>query len=148
MPQDGSVNEAGLQLVIDEEKAAGKLPSGFSMEEILVDRFVKDAAQSVNQRFGSASAAAANRRVRENPWDGDPDYAAETGQSQSISSARGVLAKGFELLIDEIRGGLIGFKLLTHQWRAIGAANPFDAFRSAKELPVGPARYFGQLFSR
>jgi hypothetical protein len=52
-PQDGSVNEAGLQLVIDEEKAAGKLPSGFSMEEILVDRFVKDAAQSVNQRFGS-----------------------------------------------------------------------------------------------
>ena len=53
MPQDGSVNEAGLQLLLNEEKAAGKLPSGFRMEEILVDRFVKDAAQSVNQRFGT-----------------------------------------------------------------------------------------------
>ena len=52
IPQDGGVNEAGLQLVIDEEKAAGKLPPGFSMEEILMDRFVKEAAQSVNQRFG------------------------------------------------------------------------------------------------
>ena len=62
--------------------------------------------------------------------------------------AAGSSRKKFILLIDEIRGGLIGFKLLTHQWRAIGAANPFDAFRSAKELPVGPAGYFGQLFSR
>jgi hypothetical protein len=62
--------------------------------------------------------------------------------------ARGVLAKRFDLLIDEMRGGLIGFKLLTHQWRAIGAANPFDPFRSAIELPVGSAGYFGQLFSR
>ena len=53
IPQDGSVNETGLQLVIDEEKAAGKLPPGFSMEEILMDRFVREAAQSVNQRFGS-----------------------------------------------------------------------------------------------
>ena len=52
IPQDGSVNEAGLQLVIDEEKAAGKLPPGFSMKEILIGRFVREAAQSVNQRFG------------------------------------------------------------------------------------------------
>ena len=50
-------------------------------------------------------------------------------------------------MIDEVRGGLIGFKLLTHQWRAIGAANPFDAFRSGKELRRWPtAGYFGQLF--
>ena len=49
----GSVNEAGLRLVIDEEKAAGKLPAEFSMQAILNDRFVKAAAQSVNQRFGS-----------------------------------------------------------------------------------------------
>jgi len=35
------------------KKLAGKLPSGFGMEETLVDRFVKDAAQSVNQRFGT-----------------------------------------------------------------------------------------------
>ena len=53
IPPDGSVNQAGLQLVIDEEKAAGKLPAEFRMQEILVDGFVKAAAQSVNQRFGS-----------------------------------------------------------------------------------------------
>jgi len=53
VPQDGSVNEAGLQLVIDEERAAGKLPPGFSMEEILMDRFVRESGHSVNQRFGS-----------------------------------------------------------------------------------------------
>jgi ABC-type nitrate/sulfonate/bicarbonate transport system substrate-binding protein len=52
IPQDGSVNEAGLQLVIDEEKAAGKLPPGFKMEEILVTRFVKEANASVNARYG------------------------------------------------------------------------------------------------
>jgi NitT/TauT family transport system substrate-binding protein len=52
IPPDGSVNEAGLQLVIDEEKAAGKLPPEFSMQEILLDRFVKQAAASVERRFG------------------------------------------------------------------------------------------------
>jgi hypothetical protein len=53
IPPDGSVNQAGLQLVIDEEKAAGKLAAEFRMQEILVDGFVKAATQSVNQRFGS-----------------------------------------------------------------------------------------------
>ena len=53
VPLDGSVNEAGLGLVIDEEKAAGKLPSSFRAEEILITRFVKEAAESVNRRFGS-----------------------------------------------------------------------------------------------
>jgi ABC-type nitrate/sulfonate/bicarbonate transport system substrate-binding protein len=53
VPQDGNVNQAGLQLVIDEEKATGKLPAEFTMQEILVDGFVKEAAQSVNRRFGS-----------------------------------------------------------------------------------------------
>jgi ABC-type nitrate/sulfonate/bicarbonate transport system substrate-binding protein len=52
IPRDGSVNEAGLKLVIDEEKAAGKLPSSFQAEEILITRFVKEAAESVNHRFG------------------------------------------------------------------------------------------------
>ena len=52
MPQDGSVNEVGLRLVIDEEKATGKLPPGFSMQEILLDRFVKEAAESVYRCFG------------------------------------------------------------------------------------------------
>ena len=53
IPPDGSVNQAGLQLFIDEEKTAGKLAAEFSMQEILVDGLVKEAAQSVNQRFGS-----------------------------------------------------------------------------------------------
>ncbi len=53
IPPDGSVNQAGLQLVIDEEKAGGKLAAEFNMQEILVDGFVKEAARSVNQRFGS-----------------------------------------------------------------------------------------------
>ncbi len=53
IPQDGTVNEAGLRLVIEEEKETGKLPGGFSMNEILVTRFVKEAADSVNRRFGA-----------------------------------------------------------------------------------------------
>ena len=53
IPRDGAVNEAGLQLVIDEEKAAGKLPAAFQAEEILITRFVNDAARSVNRRFRS-----------------------------------------------------------------------------------------------
>ncbi len=53
IPQDGSVNEAGLRLVIEEKKETGKLPSRFTMNEILITRFVKEAADSVNQRFGA-----------------------------------------------------------------------------------------------
>lgn len=53
IPQDGTVNEAGLCLVIEEEKETGKLPGGFNMNEILVNRFVQEAADSVNRRFGS-----------------------------------------------------------------------------------------------
>ena len=53
IPPDGSVNQAGLQLVIDEEIAAGKLAGEFSMEEILVDGLVKKAAENVTRRFGS-----------------------------------------------------------------------------------------------
>ena len=52
IPLDGAVNEAGLQLVIDEEKSTGKLPAGFKAEEILITRFVKEAAESVDRRFG------------------------------------------------------------------------------------------------
>jgi NitT/TauT family transport system substrate-binding protein len=52
IPRDGGVNVTGLELVIDEEKAAGKLPASFRAEEILITRFVKEAAASVDQRFG------------------------------------------------------------------------------------------------
>jgi hypothetical protein len=52
VPRDGGVNETGLNLVIDEEKAAGKLPSSFEATEILITRFVKEAAASVDRRFG------------------------------------------------------------------------------------------------
>ncbi len=53
IPRDGMVNEAGLELVIEEEKAAGKLPCGFAMNEILLDRFARAAADSVDRRFGA-----------------------------------------------------------------------------------------------
>ena len=53
IPPDGSVNVTGLGLVIEEEKAAGKLPDSFSVGQIFLDRFVKEAAASVNRRFGS-----------------------------------------------------------------------------------------------
>ncbi|HXK28930.1 MAG TPA: ABC transporter substrate-binding protein, partial [Candidatus Binatia bacterium] len=52
VPRDGGVNETGLRLVIDEEKAAGKLPSSFKAEDILINAFVRAAADSVNSRFG------------------------------------------------------------------------------------------------
>ena len=52
VPRDGGVNETGLRLVIDEEKAAGKLPSSFKAEDILINAFVRTAADSVNSRFG------------------------------------------------------------------------------------------------
>ena len=53
IPQDGSVNEAGLVEVIEEEKGAGKLPSSFKLDDIVIDRFVKEANVKVNERFGS-----------------------------------------------------------------------------------------------
>ena len=51
IPLDGAVGVQGLNQVIEEEKAAGKLPETFAVEDILVDRFVKDAAASVDRRF-------------------------------------------------------------------------------------------------
>ena len=52
VPRDGGVNETGLRLVIDEEKAAGKLLPSFKAEDILINAFVRAAADSVNSRFG------------------------------------------------------------------------------------------------
>jgi hypothetical protein len=42
----------GARLVIDEEKAAGKLPAAFRSQDIFIDAFVRAAADSVNSRFG------------------------------------------------------------------------------------------------
>ena len=53
VPQDGAVGEAGLRAVIEEEKAAGLVPETFAIENILVDRLVKQAVASVNKRFGT-----------------------------------------------------------------------------------------------
>jgi NitT/TauT family transport system substrate-binding protein len=53
IPLDGAVGVQGLEQVIEEEKAASKLPETFAVEDILVDRFVKDAAASVDRRFGT-----------------------------------------------------------------------------------------------
>lgn len=54
VPQDGSVSIEGLKEVIEEEKIAGKLPPSFGVEDVVMDRFVKEAAASVNRRFGTA----------------------------------------------------------------------------------------------
>ena len=53
VPLDGMVGEQGLEQVIEEEKAVGKLTASFTVQDILLDRFVKDAAASVNRRFGA-----------------------------------------------------------------------------------------------
>ena len=53
IPQNGAINEAGLTQVVSEEKEAGKLPESFTLADIVVDRFVKYAAASVDQRFGA-----------------------------------------------------------------------------------------------
>jgi hypothetical protein len=52
IPHDGSINKAGLSQVIEEEKVAGKLPLSFSLEDIVVDRFVRAAADAANRRYG------------------------------------------------------------------------------------------------
>jgi ABC-type nitrate/sulfonate/bicarbonate transport system substrate-binding protein len=53
IPQDGMVGEVGLRQVIEEEKTKGKLPASFGIKDILLDRFVKEAAASVERRFGT-----------------------------------------------------------------------------------------------
>jgi hypothetical protein len=53
IPLDGAVGVQGLNQVIEEEKAAGKLPSSFTAQDILLDRFVKEAEASVDRRFGA-----------------------------------------------------------------------------------------------
>jgi ABC-type nitrate/sulfonate/bicarbonate transport system substrate-binding protein len=55
IPLDGAVGVQGLEQVIEEEKAAGKLPENFAVKDILLDRFVKAAAASVDRRFGAGS---------------------------------------------------------------------------------------------
>lgn len=52
IPQNGMVGAQGLEQVIAEEKADGKLPADFQAKDILSDRFVRAAADSVDQRFG------------------------------------------------------------------------------------------------
>ncbi len=53
IPLDGMVGEQGLNQVIKEEKEAGRLPEVFQAHDILLDRFAKEAAVSINRRFGS-----------------------------------------------------------------------------------------------
>ena len=53
IPLDGMVGVQGLNQVIEEEKVVGKLPASFTAQDMLVDRFVKEAAASVNRRFGT-----------------------------------------------------------------------------------------------
>ena len=53
IPLDGAVGVQGLNQVIEEEKVVGKLPPSFTVQDILLDRFVNDAAASVDRRFGA-----------------------------------------------------------------------------------------------
>ncbi len=53
IPLDGMVGEQGLNQVIKEEKEAGRIPERFEARDILLDRFAKTAADSINRRFGS-----------------------------------------------------------------------------------------------
>lgn len=53
IPLDGVVSSAGLRAVIEEEKATGTLPERFAVEDVLLDRLVKEAATSVNRRHGT-----------------------------------------------------------------------------------------------
>ena len=53
IPLDGMVGEQGLNQVIEEEKKAGKLPASFGAQDILLDQFIRKAADSVNRRFGA-----------------------------------------------------------------------------------------------
>lgn len=53
IPLNGMVGEQGLDQVIKEEREAGKLPASFKARDILMDCFVKEAAEDVNRRFGA-----------------------------------------------------------------------------------------------
>ncbi len=53
IPLDGRVGEQGLNQVIKEEKEAGKIPKDFQSRDILLDGFAKEAAGSINRRFGT-----------------------------------------------------------------------------------------------
>ncbi len=53
IPLDGMVGEPGLNQVIKEEKEAGRIPGDFQAHDILLNRFAKEAAGSVNRRFGT-----------------------------------------------------------------------------------------------
>ena len=53
IPLDGMVGEQGLNQVIKEEKETGRIPKNFQAHDILLDRFAKEAADSINRRFGT-----------------------------------------------------------------------------------------------
>ena len=84
----------GCNWLLNEEKAAGKFLSGFSMEEILVDRFVKDAAPP------------------------GPDWAASlTKRSTRISSmlnADGNLPAAFSSFNNQLQPSFVDASILRH----------------------------------
>ena len=53
IPLDGMVGEQRLNELIEEEKGWRKLPPSFRSQDILLDRFVRKAADSVNRRIGT-----------------------------------------------------------------------------------------------
>jgi len=52
IPADGMVTLEGLETVIREERAAGKIPPSFRMEDILRLEFVREAVKEINAAYG------------------------------------------------------------------------------------------------
>lgn len=52
IPADGMVTMQGLETVVREERAAGKIPDSFRMDDILRLEFVKEAAKEIDAKFG------------------------------------------------------------------------------------------------
>jgi len=53
LPPDGSFNGKGMEDLIKEYKAWGKLPRSFTIEQVTRFDFVKQAARELDKKFGS-----------------------------------------------------------------------------------------------
>jgi ABC-type nitrate/sulfonate/bicarbonate transport system substrate-binding protein len=53
LPSDGSVSLSGLDAVIEEYKAWGKLPQGYTKEKAIRLKFLQEAVNELNAKFGT-----------------------------------------------------------------------------------------------
>ncbi len=52
LPPDGSVSQSGLDALLEEYKAWGKLPRGYTKEKVLRLKFLQEAVSELNAKFG------------------------------------------------------------------------------------------------